>query len=119
MKVLFLFTLLISFKLKAEDLPEDIMMVDEAIQTPTMNIEGSYRLKEEKSGLALTSSKKPAKKMSPSEKLKSYRAWLEERNRMMLERKLEQIRYKQELVLTKQLEKSMNQTIKAMEGETK
>ena len=119
MKVLFLLALLFSFNLKAEDLPEDIMMVDEAIQTPTMNIEGSYRLKDDKTTLATTGSKKPTKKMSPSDKLKSYRAWLEERNRMMLEKKLEQIRYKQELVLTKQLEKSMNQAIKAMDSETK
>lgn len=116
MKVLFLFALLFSLKLKADDLPEDIMMVDEAIQSPTMNLEGSYRLKDDKTTLAVSSAKKPVKKMSPSDKLKSYRAWLEERNRMMLERKLEQIRYKQELVLTKQLEKSMNNAIKAMDS---
>ncbi len=119
MKVLILFALIFSLQTKADDLPEDIMMVDEAIQTPTMNIEGNYRLKDDKSTLAISGTKKPAKKMSASDKLKSYRAWLEERNRMMLERKLEQIRYKQELVLTKQLENSMNNAIKAMDSVSK
>jgi hypothetical protein len=119
MKVLISFVLLFSIQLKADELPEDIMMVDEAIQSPSMNLEGSYRLKDDKSTLAISGSKKPSKKMSASDKLKSYRAWLEERNRMMLERKLEQIRYKQELVLTKQLEKSMNNAIKAMDSVSK
>jgi hypothetical protein len=40
---------------------------------------------------------------------------LEIRNRIMVEKKMEQIRWQQELALAKKLEQSMNQTINAID----
>ena len=57
----------------------------------------------------------PMKDLSPTEKLKAYRQKLEEKNLVLLEKKMEMIRLQQEMALLRNLEKSMNQTISALE----
>ena len=59
--------------------------------------------------------RKPIQKIAVAERVKTYRELLEERTRLMVERKLEQIRLKQEVALANHLEQSMNQTLKAIE----
>jgi hypothetical protein len=54
------------------------------------------------------------KELSPTEKLKVYRKKLEEKNLVLLEKKLELIRLQQEMSLLKNLEDSMNKTINAI-----
>lgn len=56
-----------------------------------------------------------AKELTSTERLKIYRGKLEDRNRVMLERKIEQIRLQQELALARKLEQSMNQTFSALD----
>lgn len=60
--------------------------------------------------------KKAEPKLSAAEQLKDERKKLEEENRLMLEQQLEQIRLQQELELTKKLEQSMNDTLKAIDS---
>lgn len=52
--------------------------------------------------------------LSPSEKLKAYRQKLEEKNLILLEKKLEMIRLEQEMALLRNLERSMNKTLSAI-----
>ena len=52
--------------------------------------------------------------LSPSEKLKAYRQKLEEKNLVLLEKKLEMIRHEQEMALLRNLERSMNKTLSAI-----
>lgn len=54
------------------------------------------------------------KELSPSQKLKAYRAKLEEKNLVLLEKKLELIRLEQEMALLRNLERSMNKTLSAI-----
>jgi hypothetical protein len=56
------------------------------------------------------------KPMSQTEKIRAYRAKLEDRNIIYLEKKIEQIRFRQEMALAKKLENSMNQTLKALDN---
>jgi hypothetical protein len=57
----------------------------------------------------------PTKNLSTTEKLKVYRTKLEEKNLVLLEKKLEMIRFQQEMALLRNLENSMNQTLKNIE----
>lgn len=57
----------------------------------------------------------PTKNLSTTEKLKIYRTKLEEKNLVLLEKKLEMIRLQQEMALLRNLENSMNQTLKNIE----
>jgi hypothetical protein len=57
----------------------------------------------------------PTKNLSTTEKLKVYRTKLEEKNLVLLEKKLEMIRLQQEMALLRNLENSMNQTLKNIE----
>ncbi|MGZ3787057.1 MAG: hypothetical protein ACXVLQ_00960 [Bacteriovorax sp.] len=122
MKYLMLLSVLFAFNVKAEITADDLALADEAIQSPTMNIEGQYQVKEETPApLAVkeekvAAPKKAEKKLSASDKLRLYRERLEERNRIMVEKKMEQIRYQQELALARKLEQSMNQTLKAIDS---
>lgn len=50
-------------------------------------------------------------KLSPSELLKRRREKLEERNKIMVEKKIEDIRVKQEIALTEKLQSSFNQSL--------
>ncbi len=52
--------------------------------------------------------------LSPAEKLKAYRSKLEEKNLVLLEKKLELIRLEQEMALLRNLERSMNKTLSAI-----
>jgi hypothetical protein len=54
------------------------------------------------------------KELSEAERMRIYRSKLENRNLVLLERKIEEIRMQQELALAKKLEQSMNQTISAI-----
>lgn len=110
MKYFMLLSLIMSLSVKAETTSDDITLADEAISAPTMNIEGQYKVNAEE-----TVKPQQKRKLSQSEKLKLYREKLEERNRIMVEKKMEQIRYQQELALAKKLEQSMNQTLKAID----
>lgn len=56
------------------------------------------------------------KPMSPSEQIRAYRQKMEERNVLQLQKKIEEIRIKQELALARKLQESMNQTIKALDN---
>lgn len=125
MKYLMLLSLLLAYNVsvQAEVVTEDeISMADEALHTPAMDIEGQYHVKEEPKAAAVEiKEEKPApviveKKISPSERLRLRRAKLEEKNRMLVLKKMEQIRYQQELALARQLEQSMNQTLKAIDN---
>lgn len=122
MKYLMLLSVLLAFNVQAEINADDLTLADEAIQTPAMDIEGQYQVKEEpKAAPAVikeenVAPKKVAKKLSQSDRLRLYRERLEERNRIMVEKKMEQIRYQQELALARKLEQSMNQTIKAIDS---
>lgn len=121
MKYLMLLSLLVAFNVHAEPTADDLTLADEAIDAPAMNIEGQYQVKEEPKAASAevkevkVEEPKKIKKLTQSEKLRLYRERLEERNRIMVEKKMEQIRYQQELALAKKLEQSMNQTIKAID----
>ncbi len=110
-----LLSTLFSFNLMADTIENDLTLADEAIESPSMNIEGQYQVKETPKEEVKVVPKKIVKKISQSDKLKQYRERLEERNKIMVERKMEQIRYQQELALARQLEQSMNQTLKAID----
>lgn len=58
----------------------------------------------------------PTKNLTATEKLKVYRTKLEEKNLVLLEKKLEMIRLQQEMALLRNLENSMNQTMKNIES---
>jgi hypothetical protein len=92
-------------------LNDEITLADEAVEAPELNIEGKYRVEKP----APKKVARPVKKISSSDRLKLLRTRLEERNKIMLEKKMEQIRYQQELALARQLEQSMNQTLKAID----
>lgn len=86
----------------------EVTLPDESIDSPTINLEGNVKApKVEKR----THVQIPKKELSPSEKMRLYREQMEIRNQLMVQKKIEQIRLKQELALAKKLEDSMNQTI--------
>lgn len=123
MKYLMLLSVLLAFNVKAEISSDDLTMADEAIQSPALDIEGQYKVQEaapvhEAAEVVAAPKLTPqkVKRLSQSDKLKIYRERLEEKNKIMVERKLEQIRFKQELALARQLEQSMNQTLKAIDS---
>lgn len=118
-----LLSLLWNFNVRADSSPDDLALADEAIQTPTLDIEGQYQVKEEPKSIVnevrekkIELPKVTPKRLSQSERLKLYREKLEERNRIMVEKKMEQIRYQQEVALARKLEQSMNQTLKAIDS---
>lgn len=123
MKYLMLLSVLLAFNVQAETSSDDLTLADEAIQSPTMDIEGQYQVKEEVKAapvavkeVRVAAPRKVVKKISQSDRLKMYRERLEERNKIMVERKMEQIRFQQELALARKLEQSMNQTLKAIDS---
>lgn len=120
MKYFMLLSLLLAFNVQAEINSDDLLLPEETIQAPTMDLEGQYKVQEPAApvheAVAVVEAPKKVKKLSQSDKLKQVRARLEERNRIMMERKMEQIRYQQELALARQLEQSMNQTLKAIDS---
>lgn len=122
MKYLMLASLLIAFNVKAEMNSDDLTLADEAIQTPALDIEGQFQVKEEVKAeevKPVVVPKKVVKKISQSDRMKMFRERLEERNRIMIEKKMEQIRFQQELALARKLEQSMNQTLKAIDSSLK
>lgn len=52
--------------------------------------------------------------LTPTEKLKAYRTKLEEKNMLLLQKKMEMIRLEQEMALLRNLERSMDQTLNAI-----
>ncbi len=116
MKYLVLLSLAIAFNVHADteiNVDDELTLADEAIQSPTMNIEGQYKVEAPKK---VAPKKQVQKQLSSSDRLKLLRQRLEERNRIMVEKKMEQIRFQQELALARQLEQSMNKTIQAIDG---
>lgn len=126
MKYLMLLSLLLAFNVKADTeitVSDDLSLADEAIQSPTMNIEGQYQIAAPAPAAAQAPQRAvvrrapaPKKPLSSSERLKALRERLEERNRIMVEKKMEQIRFQQEMALARQLEASMNNTLRAIDG---
>lgn len=102
---------------------DDLALADEAIQAPALNIEGKYKVEEpvaaapapRRAVAAPVVVQRAPKKLTSSERLKLLRERLEERNRIMVEKKMEQIRFQQELALARQLEQSMNKTLKSID----
>jgi hypothetical protein len=120
MKVVILITSLFAFSAVADTeitLSDELSLADEAIESPQMNIEGQYQIETPVAPAPKKAVRRAApKKVSASDRLKLYRERLELRNRIMVEKKMEQIRYQQELALARQLERSMNQTLKAIDN---
>jgi hypothetical protein len=123
MKYIMLLSLLCAVNAYAESSADDLALADEAIQSPALNIEGQYQVKEEPTVAAVEVQEKKVelpkaapKRLSQSDRLKLYRERLEERNKIMVEKKMEQIRYQQEVALARKLEQSMNQTLKAIDS---
>jgi hypothetical protein len=123
MKVLILMTSLFAFSAVADTeitLSDELSLADEAIESPQMNIEGQYQIETPPAPVAAPAPKQVVRRAAPkrvsaSDRLKLYRERLELRNRIMVEKKMEQIRYQQELALARQLERSMNQTLNAID----
>ena len=114
MKSILILGLLMSATVNAETemtINEEITLADEAVEAPELNIEGKYKVEKPAPKKVV----RPVKKLSSSDRLKILRTRLEERNKIMLEKKMEQIRFQQELALARQLEQSMNQTLKAID----
>lgn len=126
MKNLMLLGLMFAFNLSVQaevDSTDEATLADEALHSPAIDIEGQYHVKEEmKAPAAVVKEEEKlipapkARRLSQADKLKMYREKLEERNRIMLEKKIEQIRYQQELALARKLEQSMNQTLRAIDN---
>lgn len=51
---------------------------------------------------------------SESEKLRQKRAQLEQQNERMIQERMEQIRYEKELILMRQMQEAMNQTLQSI-----
>ncbi len=120
MKFLMLLSLALSFNIQAETAtPDDLTLADEAIDSPAINIEGQYQIQETPAPVAERKVVREVviqpKRLTSSEKLKLYRERLEERNKIMVEKKMEQIRFQQEMALARKLEASMNQELKAID----
>lgn len=123
MKYLMLLSVLFAFNVMANEeitVSDDLTLADEAIQSPTMNIEGQYQVEAPVAAPAPVkvvrrAAPAPKKPLTSSERLKLLRERLEERNRIMVEKKMEQIRFQQEMALARQLEASMNNTLKAID----
>ena len=124
-KYLILLSAVLSFNVNAQSSPDDLALADEAIQAPTMDIEGQYQVKEEVKAEVKAAPVKAAvvpqkrverRVVSQSDRLKMYRERLEELNKVMIEKKMEQIRLQQEVALFRKLEQSMNQTLKAIDS---
>lgn len=128
MKYLMLLSVLLAFNVKADtevNVNDELTLADEAIQSPTLNIEGKYKVEEPAPAPAPVQQVRrvapqrvaPApKQLTSSDRLRLLRQRLEERNRIMVEKKMEQIRFQQEMALAKQLEQSMNQTLKSIDS---
>ena len=101
MKVFFLASLLV-----ANFFSTDQAVAQEDLQYEEMdmiNIKGNYEM--------------PAGNASEkqSERLKKMRVALEKRNELMIRRKIEQLRVKQEIQIMRQVQRAMNQTMKEMD----
>ncbi len=101
----------------AEYSPNDeLSLADEVLESPTLNINGT--IADEKPVQAKPVEKivlTPKKPLTSAQKMQLYRAKLEERNRMMVQKKIEEIRLRQEIALMRQLEAQMNNTLKTLE----
>lgn len=83
-------------------------------QTQLVPEERTGEKAEDKTVAALEEELLPTKNLTATEKLKIYRTKLEERNLVLLEKKLEMIRLQQEMALLKNLENSMNKTLERL-----
>lgn len=122
MKKLFLALVFVSAGAMAQEAvtPDDLAFADEVLETPTLNINGKLteeKVVEEKKVEAPAPKQVVVRKpLTASQKMVLYRAKLEERNRQMVQKKMEEIRLKQEIMLMKQLEAQMNKTLKAIDS---
>ncbi len=121
MKSLLVLGLLVSGAVSAQveySLDDEIQMANEAINAPAINIEGQYQVPTPPPApvapVAVIPQVTQRAPLSMSERMRLRRAKLEERNRIMMEKKMEQIRMQQEIALTKQIEKQMNNALKAI-----
>jgi hypothetical protein len=99
----------------------DLSMADEVIDSPSLNIKGQLTEEEkiipvEEAPVKVVKKVRPVQKpLTQSEKIQLYRARLEERNRIMVQRKIEEIRLKQEMALMRKIETQMNNTLRALD----
>jgi hypothetical protein len=63
------------------------------IENETLNVEGSYQQRQ----------------LTPSERLKRMRAKLEKQNEILVKKQIEMIRYRQEVLLLKRMQKAFKQ----------
>ncbi len=56
------------------------------------------------------------KRLTPAQKMKLFRARLEKRNELMVKRKIETLRYQQEVEMMKKLKAVFNQQMKALDN---
>jgi len=56
------------------------------------------------------------KKLTPAQKMKLYRKRLEKQNELMVKKKIETLRYKQEVEMMKKLKAVFNQQMKALDN---
>jgi hypothetical protein len=115
--IILILSSLVAFNSHADVDTSDLAMADETIEAPGLNIEGNFKAKEQvvapvEHKIAVQQIKR---QLSPSERLRLRRQQLEVRNRIMVEKKMEQIRWQQEIALARKLEQSMNQTIQAID----
>lgn len=98
-------------------LEDELALADQAlnVQAPALNIDGKYSVQEIPAP-QVQPARQQKKKLTASDRMKLRRERLEERNRIMVQKKMEQIRLQQEIALAKQLEKQMNQTLKAIDA---
>ncbi len=61
--------------------------------------------------------KKRPRRLTPSEKLKVYRARLEKRNKILMEKRVEQMRIKSEVRMIKRMQKSFDNQMKVLDQE--
>lgn len=110
--IIMLLISLVAFNTYAEVDTTDLGSADEALEMSKIDLEGTLKEKAPAPVEKKIIMKKP---LSASERLRLRRERLEYRNKIMVEKKMEQIRWQQEIALAKKLEDSMNQTIKAIE----
>jgi len=81
------------------DQASDTVANDQSLKYEPISIDGKY-----------------TKKSSPAERMKNLRAKLEKRNELLVKRKIESLRLRQEMKMTKRLQKIFNQQMQALES---
>jgi len=120
MKLTLIFTLLtLSLYVVANTQPISTQASDKP--TPTTQSEEPLNVSDESEDRALTYEPisidgKYTEKTSQADRMKNLRAKLEKQNELLVKRKIESLRLKQEMRMTKKLQKIFNQQMQAIES---